>query len=217
MPRRPFGRPFIALGAAALVALAGAGAYACQPCESTLDLRRTLEKADLVVVAGRAKLPKEPDGPGGGSACHELEVEAVLKGEFKGEKLTVRRWYGMCPYGIFVNEGTYVVILGKASASDYDSTTYDDGECRESLGVKAHVAKAPEGKSLLFVPVEHGCAVKTLRVESGSVEAEGVRMTLEEFRGKYGLAAGAAGARHSAAGVYAWAGFPSLAVWPRLF
>src|SRR5688572_14077949 len=211
------------LCAASFVALAQTTVRACQPCESTLDLRRSLERADLVALAKRAKLPKEPDDPRGGSACHELSVEGVLKGEFKGERLTVRRWYGMCPYGIFVNEGAHVVILGSASGSDYDSVTYNDEECRESLGVKAHVAQAPEGGPGLFVPVEHGCAVRTLRVESGSVEAEGVKLTLEEFRAKYGLAA--KGARGPSvrpfeawgAGGDARAALSGAAVWPGLF
>src|SRR5687767_9086771 len=114
MSKRFISRTLIILCAASFVALAQTTVRACQPCESTLDLRRSLERADLVVVAKRAKPSKEPDAPGGGAACDELTVERVLKGELEGESLTVRRWHGMCPYGVILGEGTYVVILRKA-------------------------------------------------------------------------------------------------------
>lgn len=195
-PRRPALRAvFAALGAAVFVALAEAGSLACEPCGSTLDLPRSLGKADLVVVAKRPAVPKQPENPAGGPACDELLVEGVLKGEFEGEKLRVRSWYGMCPYGIILSEGTYVVILGKASVSDYESHAADpEGGCKAALAKK-------EG---LYVPVGHGCAVKALAVASGLVEAEGVKLTLEEFRDKYGLR----GARVAAAPGRPFAAWP---------
>jgi hypothetical protein len=186
-----------ALGAAVFVALAPLAALACEPCGSRLDLPRSLEKAELVVVARRPAEPKQPEGPANGPACDVLSVEGVLKGEFKGEKLRVRSWYGMCPYGIILSEGTYVVLLSKAPEHAYD-VSYPDDEC----------AKALKRKPELYVAVEQGCAVKALAVREGSVEAEGLKMTLEEFRDKYGLrGAGAPGAGAAAVRRFgAWPG-----------
>ena len=177
MSRRRGLRPFvIAVGAAVFVVLARVGALACEPCGSKLDLPRSLEKADLVVVAKRPAEPKQPEQPASGPACDELLVESVLKGEFEEEKLRVRSWYGMCPYGIILNEGTYVVLLSKAPSHAYDFSRPDD-ECEKAL----------RQKPVLYTAVEQGCAVKALAVEAGSVEAEGVKLTLDEFREKYGL------------------------------
>ena len=178
---RSAGRALAALGAAVFVVTGVAGVHACEPCGTTLDLRHSLEKADLVVVAKRPAVPKQPENPANGPACDELLVEGVLKGEFEGERLRVRSWYGMCPYGIILNEGTYVVLLRKAVSHEYDLARYDS-ECGQALKRK------PE----LYSAVEEGCAVRHLAVESGSVEAEGVKLTLEEFKGKYGLRPAAA-------------------------
>ena len=175
-----------ALTAAAFVVLACARVHACEPCGSTLDLPASLRRAEVVAVVKRV------DASGGGGAardeaqCDELSVERVLKGEFEGERLTVRRWYGMCPYGVILGRGTYVVILVKGSEGDYGMARVSAG-CEVAPGGRA-------GKAELYVPVEQGCAVKSLRVESGSVEAEGVRLTLEEFADRYGLRAGGRGA-----------------------
>lgn len=206
-------RPLTALFAAALLALAGEAASACEPCGATLDLRRSLERADVVAVVRRPALPEQPADTANGPACDELRVERVLKGEAGGEKLLVRSWHGMYPYGVILGEGTYVVILRRAAASDYDSVR-DREEC---AGARAKGAE-------LFAAVEHGCAVKSLRVESGAVEAEGVKMTIEEFREKYDLKAGAgprgpaaaAGLPSRGAGVHA-AAFSGPWGWPRLF
>lgn len=193
MPNRLSTFAAAAFVAAAFVALAPASARACQPCESKLDLPRSLAKAELVVVARRAAGPRQPEGPDGGPPCDELAVEAVLKGDFEGERLWVRSFHGMCPYGIILGGGSYVVLLGRPSADDRAYHTADlEGECKAALGRK-------DG---FYVAVELGCAVKSLKVESGAVEAEGVKMTLEEFGEKYGLRAagrGAAAGRRSGA------------------
>src|SRR5687768_13249385 len=181
MRRRFKTLPLVTLRAAALVLLACAGVHACEPCGSTLDLRRSLERAEVVAVVKRPERPRQPEEPSNGPACDELLVERVLKGKVEGERLAVRSWYGMCPYGIILGEGTYVVILAGASSSDYDAA---------EASVGCDVSR--ERKSGLYAPVEHGCAVRSLRVEAGAVEAEGVKLTLDEFRDKYGLGEGAA-------------------------
>jgi hypothetical protein len=188
----------VSLRAAAFVALACASAHACQPCESTLDLAGSLEQAEVVAVVSRAEGARPSGVRGAEPQCDELSVGKVLKGEVKGGRLRVRSFYGMCPYGFVLGEGSYVVILAKASPSDYGNHSAEPGaECGAALAAK-------EG---LYVPVRQGCAVKALRVESGTVEAEeGLRLTLEEFKERYGLREGTV-AGEPVAGLFgAWPG-----------
>jgi hypothetical protein len=186
---------------------AGAKVYACEPCHFNFTLRHSLAEADLVLVVKRAEARKDAPPRGPEPPCDELSVEEVLKGDFRGEKVRVRSFYGMCPYGIIVGEGTYVVILKKAEASDYDVSGDETAACGEALARKAG----------LYVAVGGGCAARVLAVEDGSVEAEGRRLTLGEFRDRYGLWGGL-GARAPEdrffgawrAGLFAWAGFPAF-------
>ncbi|MET0647399.1 MAG: hypothetical protein ABW208_12310 [Pyrinomonadaceae bacterium] len=186
------------LGVAAFVALACVRAYACQPCESTLDLARSLEQAEVVAVARRREGARPLGARGAERQCDELLVEKVLKGEVKGGRLRVRSFYGMCPYGFVLGEGSYVVILGKASPSDYENRSAEPGE---------ECAAAPAEGAGLYVPVRQGCAVKALLIEAGTVEAEeGSRVTLEEFSEKYGLREGAVAGEPLAEFFGAWPG-----------
>jgi hypothetical protein len=171
------------LRAAAFVALACVSVYACQPCESTLDLAGSLEQAAVVAVARRPEGARPFGARGVQPQCDELLIEKVLKGEVKGERLRVRSFYGMCPYGFLLGEGSYVVILARAAPSDYDKHS---DQYVEDCGA------APAEEGGLYVPVRQGCAVKALLVDGGTVEAEeGTRLTLEEFKTKYGLREGA--------------------------
>lgn len=187
-----------ALGAALLVALCPAAALACEPCGSRLDLPRSLEKAGLVAVVRRPEGARPLDDRDNNPPCDELLVERVLKGEFGGERLWVRSFYGMCPYGIILGAGRYVVLLAKPSAEEHDFQAGNvEGECKAALD---------KGEGF-YAAVGMGCAVKALAVEGGSVEAEGVKMTLEEFRDKYGLR----GAEQPSEGA---AAFRRLGAWP---
>ena len=194
---RPALRAFVAaLGAALFVALAPAAALACEPCGSRLDLPRSLEKAGLVAVVRRPEGARPLHDLDNNPPCDELLVERVLKGEFKGERLWVRSFYGMCPYGIILGGGRHVVLLARPSAEEHAFHASNvEGECEAALD---------KGEGF-YAAVGLGCAVKSLAVTEGSVEAEGVQLTLEEFRDKYGLrgagppGAGAAAARRSGA------------------
>ncbi|HJQ33636.1 MAG TPA: hypothetical protein VJ866_15740, partial [Pyrinomonadaceae bacterium] len=182
--------------------------YACEACHFNLNLPYSLKEADLVLVVKRAEARKDAPPRGPEPPCDELSVEEVLKGDFKGERVRVRSFYGMCPDGIIVGEGTYVVILKKASDSDYEVSGDDAAAaCGDALSRKAG----------LYVAVGGGCAARVLAVEDGSVEAEGRKLTLGEFRDRYGLWGGL-GARPTEdglfgawrAGLFAWAGLPAL-------
>lgn len=177
MPKRFLNLALASLGLACAAALAGAKVYACEPCHFNLNLRSSLAEADLVLVVKRAEARKDAPTRGPEPPCDELSVEEVLKGDFKGEKVRVRSFYGMCPYGIVVGEGTYVVILKKATPSDYEVSGDETAACGD----------APARKTGLYVAVGGGCAARVLAVEDGSVEAEGRKLTLGEFRDHYGL------------------------------
>lgn len=179
---------FKCFGAAAFFALASVAGQACQPCETTLSLKDSLAAADAVVVGRKTDSSDEAPGPDVKPQCGEFEVVEVLKGEVGPRNIKARAWYGMCPYGIIVgNRETYLLILKKISTeAEFGGTVTD--EC----------GRVFEREGYIYGPVEYGCAVKTLPVELGEVEADGVRMTLAEFREKYGLGGGE-GARPAAA------------------
>ena len=129
-------------------------ALACQPCTSTLNLEQSLKKADLVIVGRR--MDHEPNGPPYQTST--VAVFKVLKGTVIREEVLVRGWHGMCPYGIIVNDKTYLMILQ----------------------VSSEISGAYEA-------VDSGCSVKTLPVQSGVVSIEGKRLSLEKFKRRYKL------------------------------
>jgi len=83
----------------------------CQPChpDEVLNLARSFDKADLVVVAHRTDYPSDEKEP----ASIKVNVARTLKGKTKEAELTVKSWYGMCPYGIIVDDRTYIMLLSK--------------------------------------------------------------------------------------------------------
>jgi hypothetical protein len=197
----------LALASLGLISvITGAKVYACEPCHFNLTLRHSLAEADLVLVVKRAEAPKGAPPRGAEPQCDELSVEEVLKGDFKGERVRVRSFYGMCPYGIVLGEGTYVVILKKATPSDYEVSGDETAACGD----------APARKAGLYVAVGGGCAARVLAVEDGAVEAEGRKLTLGEFRDHYGLWGGLGSSSAEdglsgawRAGLFAWAGLPA--------
>jgi hypothetical protein len=99
----------LAAAAAALVGLLGAAAVrACEPCAELLDLDETAQQADLVVIGEQVN-----SGPSTGSGPDWIvvRVDEVLKGDPPGERIRVNGWDGMCPYGIVVEPGIYVMFL----------------------------------------------------------------------------------------------------------
>jgi hypothetical protein len=136
------------------VTLVGETVFACPPCPSTLNLEQSLSKADLVIVGERIA----SDGPEGRAQNIQVKVLKVLKGKLKGRQVAARSWHGMCPYGIIVGDGKYLMILKESSEMPgmYDS-------------------------------VDSGCSVSTLSVKSEKVSVDGKRIPLKEFQRRYKL------------------------------
>jgi hypothetical protein len=88
----------------------------------------------------------------------KVQVLRVMKGEIEEKPLDVRSWYGMCPYGIIVDDQTYLMILTKSS---------------QTPG--------------MYEPVNSGCSVRTLPVKSDAVTIDGEKLSLEELQSKYRL------------------------------
>jgi len=137
-----------------VISLLNATICACEPCGSSLNLDKSLAGADLVVVGKRLDYDADEVQP----QSIKVRVLSVMKGEIAGETINVRSWYGMCPYGIIVDDQTYLMILKKSS---------------EMPG--------------MYEPVAYGCSVRTLLVKSDTVTVDGEKMSLEQLRSKYKL------------------------------
>ena len=123
-------------------------AIACQPCRSKLDLEQSLKKADLVIVGKRIDYdPAEKKPP-----IIKVEIIKVLKGEIKEAQIEVKSWYGMCPYGIVVDDQVYVMILKKPFKIEGAYTT-----------------------------INGGCSVTKLLVKSNRVSVDGRSMSIEDI------------------------------------
>jgi len=123
-------------------------AIACQPCKSKLDFEQSLKKADLVIVGKRIDYDPEEKMP----SSIKVNIIKVLKGEIKEEQIEVKSWYGMCPYGIVVDNRIYVMILKKPL---------------EMQGV--------------YTTVNTGCSVTKLLVKSNKVSIDGKIMSIEDI------------------------------------
>ena len=141
---------FICLTLNMLIAIAimAGTAIACQPCRSKLDLEQSLKQADLVIVGKRIDYdPAERKPP-----IIKVNAIKVLKGEIKEAQIEVKSWYGMCPYGIVVDDQIYVMLLKKPLKLQ-----------------GAHTA------------VNGGCSVTKLLVKSNKVSVDGRIMSLEDI------------------------------------
>ena len=136
------------------VALSGETVFACQPCRSSLNLEQSLNKADLVIIGKRIDFATGDVAP----AKIQVKVLKVLKGKLKGEQVAARSWYGMCPYGIIVDDQTYLMVLKKSS---------------EMPGV--------------YESVDSGCSVRILPVKSERILIDGKDISLEELQRRYKL------------------------------
>lgn len=142
------------LKVAVVLGLLNANMFACQPCESTLNLEESLAKSELVIVGQRLDYDADETQP----QSIKVKVLSVMKGKMGEETISVRSWYGMCPYGIIVDDQTYLMILTKSS-------------------------EIPD----MYEPVDYGCSVRALSVKSNTVTVNGEKMTIEELRSKYRL------------------------------
>ena len=81
-------------------------ALACQPCNEYLDLKSTIQQADLIaIVESRGSFfESQPE-------TVDLKVKDILKGSYKHKRLKARAWHGMCPYGVILEEGTHLIFL----------------------------------------------------------------------------------------------------------
>lgn len=86
------------------VALNASNAYACEPCHPP-SLQEAWAQADLVVVARGISSDKgSPICPVSDPQANytEIEIQKVLKGSVKNERLKVPACYGMCDYGLLL-------------------------------------------------------------------------------------------------------------------
>lgn len=90
---------------------AAPAAFACQPCriEKSLDLKQTIERADLIVTGNRIfspedKLDKTPE-------FIKLQFLRVLKGKVAETQAKARSHFGMCPYGVVVPDAAQYVFF----------------------------------------------------------------------------------------------------------
>ena len=116
------------------IAITTETAIACQPCKSKLDLEQSLKKADLVIVGKRIDYDPEEKMPSG----IKVNIIKVLKGEIKKKQIEVKSWYGMCPYGIVVDDRIYVMILRKPLKMQGMHTTVNMGCSVTKLLVKSN-------------------------------------------------------------------------------
>lgn len=124
----------------------GAGvALACQPCQNYVSFEDTVARAQLVVI-GTAMKEAVHEYDGENDDFMVLRVDGVLKGEKVSGDIRVQSWSGMCPYGLFMKNGTQAVvylspmddawqIVGNGCAEP--ASPVEDGQVRTTKGVVA--------------------------------------------------------------------------------
>ena len=128
---------------------------ACEPCSSNLNLEQSLNKADLVIVGQKfINNDVSEERP----TTSRIQVLRVLKGRLSDKQIVVRSWYGMCPYGIIIDDKTYLMILSKS---------------KEMPGA--------------YESIDSGCSVKTLPVKGDNVYVDGVTISLAKIKRKFKL------------------------------
>ena len=130
------------------IAIMATSAIACQPCQSKLDFEQSLQQADLVIVGKRIDYDPNEKMP----SSIKVNIIKVLKGEIKEAQIEVKSWYGMCGYGIVVDDQIYVMIL------------------RKSLEMPG-----------IYTTVDMGCSVTQLLVKSNKVSVGDKSMSIEDI------------------------------------
>jgi hypothetical protein len=130
------------------IAILAETAIACQPCRSKLDLEQSLKQADLVIVGKRTDYDPAEKKP----AVIKVNVLKALKGEINGAQIEVKSWYGMCPYGIVVDDQIYVMLL-----------------------------KKPLKIQGAYTAVNGGCSVTKLLLKSNKVSVDGRSISIEDI------------------------------------
>jgi len=84
-------------------------ALACQPCQKFISFEETVSRAQLVVI-GTAVKEAVHENEGKDDDFMVLRVDGVLKGTPVSGDIRVQSWSGMCPYGLFMENGTQAVV-----------------------------------------------------------------------------------------------------------
>lgn len=128
------------------VLLLSAGAFACQPCQSTLTLEQSANKAELIIVGERLDYSPKEIQP----QTIKVRVLSVLKGKVEHKEIVVRSWYQMCPYGIIVDNQRYVMFLSKSAEMPGLYEAVEGGCGVKTLSVQRKVVLV-EGKRMSLV------------------------------------------------------------------
>jgi hypothetical protein len=135
-----------------------ASSSACQPCKAKLNFKDTVKRADLIIMGkkiadkGRmVRVGKDKFHPEGS----KIKIFRVLKGQTNKDTINVRCLYGMCRYGICVeNDKPYVIFFSvpKSEGNGYDYTS-----------------------------VNSGCAVRYYEVAGNNIVIDGVSVSISHF------------------------------------
>ncbi|WKL57197.1 hypothetical protein Q1W73_16265 [Asticcacaulis sp. ZE23SCel15] len=100
----------------------GVSAIACMPCENALSLPDTIKKAEVIVIGERktGEMKAFAGGPAGKNDYVTLSVSKVLKGTDVPARISVRTWYGMCPYGIDLDKNKKAIVYLRKVDSHYE-------------------------------------------------------------------------------------------------
>lgn len=129
--------------------------WACEPCRETFDFQQTVQHSDAIIIGqkieeGPQTEPRFPSSPD----WIKVKVLRGLRGGVIDPEIKVNSWDGMCPYGIVVDDKTYVMLL-KAKADSPEGYQYD--------------------------AVNYGCGVKTYLLENDQIAFEGRKISLADF------------------------------------
>jgi hypothetical protein len=96
-------------------------ARACEPCskEASMNFEQTARAADLIIIGGRDDFSPAELKNGVGPENIELKIARLLKGRESRDRITVRSWSGMCPYGVVINDNEQHIIFLKKSGETY--------------------------------------------------------------------------------------------------
>jgi hypothetical protein len=115
--------------------LVSSPALACEPCYKIYSLQDTIQKSDLIIVGERADYKegevsdKVPSGP----VTINIRVQKILKGKAVNPIIKVHSWYGMCSYGIYLNNTEQAVLYLSKKDDAYDAV--DNGCAQKSNAV----------------------------------------------------------------------------------
>jgi hypothetical protein len=132
--------------------------FACQPCRTKLNFKDTVKRADLIIIGKKiADQGRKLRGfrEKGITEGKKIKIFRVLKGITNKDIINVRCLYGMCGYGICINDDKLYMIFLSAPKSD--------------------------GNGYNYTSVNSGCAVKYYEVVGNSIVLNGVSVPMSQF------------------------------------